>query len=149
MWRRLFGSRGDEGIAGLPAAQADEPAPVVEAVRAGSGPAEVVLLDAGPRKIHVIKLHREVTGSGLKEAKEAVESPPTSLGSWEPAEASALLARLAELGAVGEVRPGRSSPAPPDGTVIDQLERLAALRDRGVLTDEEFDRQKARILTDE
>ena len=41
---------------------------------------------------------------------------------------------------------GTFRPAPSHGDVADQLERLEALRDRGALTDEEFDQQKRRLL---
>ncbi len=40
---------------------------------------DVVLKDAGAKKINVIKAVRALTGLGLKEAKEAVESAPTVL----------------------------------------------------------------------
>ncbi len=52
---------------------------------AGGGAAEektefdVVLKDAGAKKINVIKAVRAITGLGLKEAKEAVEGAPTVL----------------------------------------------------------------------
>jgi hypothetical protein len=39
------------------------------------------------------------------------------------------------------------SAAQPSGSTADQLERLASLRDRGVITNEEFDREKAKVLT--
>lgn len=47
------------------------------------------------------------------------------------------------------VQPAPPPPAPaPSGTdeMLEQLRQLAALRDQGVLTDEEFTAQKARIL---
>jgi hypothetical protein len=40
----------------------------------------------------------------------------------------------------------QAPPAPQEDQVIAQLQQLAALRDQGVLTDEEFAAQKARIL---
>jgi large subunit ribosomal protein L7/L12 len=40
---------------------------------------DVVLTDAGAKKINVIKAVRGLTGLGLKEAKEAVESTPTTI----------------------------------------------------------------------
>ena len=40
---------------------------------------DVILKDAGAKKINVIKAVRALTGLGLKEAKEAVESAPTTL----------------------------------------------------------------------
>ncbi|TLD80430.1 50S ribosomal protein L7/L12 [Helicobacter sp. MIT 05-5293] len=39
----------------------------------------VILLDAGANKINVIKAVREITGLGLKEAKEATEQTPSTL----------------------------------------------------------------------
>ena len=45
--------------------------------------------------------------------------------------------------------PPPAAPAPPAGgqqSTIDQLKELAALKDQGVLTDEEFAAQKAKIL---
>ena len=55
---------------------------VVAAAGAGEAAAEektefdVELTDVGPNKVKVIKVFREVTGLGLKEAKEAVDSAP-------------------------------------------------------------------------
>ena len=40
---------------------------------------DVVLAEAGAEKIKVIKIVREITGLGLKEAKEAVDSAPKTL----------------------------------------------------------------------
>jgi hypothetical protein len=39
-----------------------------------------------------------------------------------------------------------AAPAAPESSVIDQLKELAALKDAGVLTQAEFDAQKARLL---
>ncbi|GGQ82748.1 SHOCT domain-containing protein [Couchioplanes azureus] len=52
---------------------------------------------------------------------------------------------------MAERRPyGQAAPAPaaaPQPTMVDQLRQLADLRDKGILTDEEFNAQKARILS--
>jgi len=40
---------------------------------------DVILAEAGPKKINVIKAVREITGLGLKEAKDMVESAPKAL----------------------------------------------------------------------
>jgi Short C-terminal domain len=51
--------------------------------------------------------------------------------------------------AYAQPQPVYAAPAPPPAPVVDpiqQLKDLAALRDQGVLTDEEFAAQKARIL---
>lgn len=67
--------------------EASAPAAVVAAApgAADAGPAEeqtefdVVLKDVGAKKINVIKAVRGLTGLGLKEAKEKVESAPTAV----------------------------------------------------------------------
>ena len=57
---------------------------VVAAVGAGEAAEEktefdVELTEVGPNKVKVIKVVREITGLGLKEAKEAVDSAPKTL----------------------------------------------------------------------
>ena len=60
----------------------------------------VVLKEVGGNKIAVIKAVREITGLGLKEAKEAVDGAPTNLKEGiEKAEADAIKAQLEEVGA--------------------------------------------------
>lgn len=74
-------------------------------------------------------------------AQAAAEQPATAQRAAEqPATAQAVPAQAAAANTV---------PAPPkDGlTVVDQLERLAALHEKGALTDEEFQAQKYRVLT--
>lgn len=61
---------------------------------------DVELTDTGSQKIKVIKAVREVTGLGLKEAKELVESAPKVVKEALPKEeAEALKAKLEEVGA--------------------------------------------------
>ena len=48
--------------------------------------------------------------------------------------------------AMNERASGGFRPAPSRGDIADQLERLEGLRDRGALTDEEFEQQKRRLL---
>jgi hypothetical protein len=45
-----------------------------------------------------------------------------------------------------EPEPAYAAPAPPPADPIEQLKELAALKAQGVLTDEEFAAQKARVL---
>ena len=60
----------------------------------------VVLESAGAEKIKVIKAVREITGLGLKEAKEAVDGAPKNLKEGiEKAEAEAIKTQLEEVGA--------------------------------------------------
>ena len=64
----------------------------------------VVLKDAGANKIAVIKVVREATGLGLKEAKELVDGAPKTVKEAAPkADAEALKAKLEEAGATVEL----------------------------------------------
>jgi large subunit ribosomal protein L7/L12 len=88
-------------------------APVAVAV-AGGAPAaaaeeqtefDVVLANAGANKIAVIKVVREITGLGLKEAKEVVDgAPKTVKEKIENAEAEEIKKKLEEAGASVEVK---------------------------------------------
>ncbi|PAF45060.1 50S ribosomal protein L7/L12 [Helicobacter sp. 11S02596-1] len=65
----------------------------------------VVLLDSGANKINVIKAVREITGLGLKEAKEATENTPHTLKEGiNKEDAEAFKKKLEEAGAKVEVK---------------------------------------------
>ena len=65
----------------------------------------VVLKEAGPNKIAVIKVVKELTGLGLGEAKALVDGAPKELKQNVPAEeAKAIEAKLKEAGAVVELK---------------------------------------------
>jgi len=99
---------------GVSAAVAMAPGP--GAVPAGGGapaapPEEVqtefaaVLTEIGPNKIPVIKVVREITGLGLKEAKDLVDSSPKPIKEGvNREEADQIKAKLADVGATVEVR---------------------------------------------
>jgi len=84
------------------------------AVVAGGGAAEaaaeqsefdVILTDAGASKINVIKAVRELTGLGLKEAKDLVDNAPKPIKEkTSKEEADAIKAKLEEAGAKVEVK---------------------------------------------
>jgi large subunit ribosomal protein L7/L12 len=66
---------------------------------------DVILTDAGAKKINVIKAVRGLTGLGLKEAKEAVEGTPTTIKEGVDKEtAEAAKKELEEAGAAVEVK---------------------------------------------
>ena len=66
---------------------------------------DVVLKEVGGEKIKVIKVVREITGLGLKEAKEMVDGAPSTLKEGvEKAEADAIKAQLEEVGATVELK---------------------------------------------
>ena len=87
-------------------------APVVVAGGAEGGAAaeeksefDVVLTSAGDKKIGVIKVVREVTGLGLKEAKALVDGAPKAVKEGvAKADAEALKAKLEEAGASVELK---------------------------------------------
>ena len=91
-------------------------APVgVAAAPAAGGPAapaveeqtefDVMLISAGEKKIQVIKVVRELTGLGLKEAKDLVDSAPKAVKEGASKEdAAAMKAKLEEQGASVELK---------------------------------------------
>ena len=87
------------------------PVAVVAAGDAGAGAAEeksefdVVLADAGAEKIKVIKVVREITGLGLKEAKDLVDNAPKAIKEGVGKEdAESYKAKLEEVGAKVELK---------------------------------------------
>lgn len=86
-------------------------APVAVAAAGGGAAAaekdsfDIVLADAGANKINVIKVVREVTGLGLKEAKDLVDgAPKTVKEALSKAEAEELKKKLEEAGAKVEMK---------------------------------------------
>ena len=66
---------------------------------------DVILRDAGAKKIQVIKVVRELTGLGLKEAKDMVDGAPQTVKSGvSKDEAASVKAKLEEQGAAVEVK---------------------------------------------
>lgn len=66
---------------------------------------DVVLAEVGANKINVIKVVREVTGLGLKEAKALVDSAPAAIKEKVSKEdADAMVAKFEEAGAKCEVK---------------------------------------------
>jgi large subunit ribosomal protein L7/L12 len=66
---------------------------------------DVILTAVGDQKIKVIKAVREITGLGLKEAKEVVDNAPKALKeAVTKEEAEEIKAKLAEVGATVEVK---------------------------------------------
>ncbi len=65
----------------------------------------VVLLEAGAQKVGVIKAVREITGLGLKEAKDLVDGAPKAIKEAMPkADAEAAKKKLEEAGAKAELK---------------------------------------------
>ena len=65
----------------------------------------VILLAAGDSKVNVIKVVRELTALGLKEAKDLVDGAPKAVKEGvSKADADAALKKLIEAGATGEIK---------------------------------------------
>jgi large subunit ribosomal protein L7/L12 len=66
---------------------------------------DVVLKEVGAEKIKVIKVVRELTGLGLKEAKDVVDGAPSTLKEGvAKEEAENMVAKLKEVGATAELK---------------------------------------------
>ena len=84
-------------------AVAAAPAAAAEDTSADAGVKTVVLKDAGAQKLQVIKVIREVTGLGLKEAKDIADAGGNVKEGIPAAEADELKAKLEEAGATVEL----------------------------------------------
>jgi large subunit ribosomal protein L7/L12 len=83
------------------------PVAAAAAVEVEQGPTtyDVILKEIGPGKINVIKAVRELTGLGLKEAKELVDNAPKSVKEGvSEEEANTYKTKLEEAGAVVELK---------------------------------------------
>lgn len=92
--------------------------PAAAAVAVAAGPAstgaeapvektefDIILKNAGAQKLQIVKLVKELTGLGLKEAKELVDSAPKPIKEGIPKdEANALKSQLEEAGAEVELK---------------------------------------------
>jgi large subunit ribosomal protein L7/L12 len=93
--------------AAAPAAVAVAATPAAEAAEAAEEQTEfeVVLSEIGPNKIPVIKVVRELTGLGLKEAKDLVDAAPKAVKEGvDKAEAEKIKAALEEQGAKVDIK---------------------------------------------
>ena len=85
-----------------PAAGGGDDAPAAEAVQTAF---DVILKEAGGAKLAVVKLVKDLTGLGLKEAKDLVDSAPKEVKTGvTKEEAESLKKQLEEAGAVVEVK---------------------------------------------
>lgn len=98
--------------AAAPVAYAAGPAPAAAAAGDGAGPAAeeqteftAMLTEVGANKINVIKVVREITQLGLKEAKDLVDGAPKAVKeAVSKEEAESIKAKLAEAGATVEIK---------------------------------------------
>ena len=92
------------GVSAAPVMVAGAGAAVAEAVEEKTE-FDVILKDGGEKKINAIKVVREITGLGLKEAKDAVEGAPTTIKEGVSKQvAEEIKKKLEEAGAVAEIK---------------------------------------------
>ncbi len=98
------------GVSAAPVAAAAAPAAAAD-TGAAAAPVEeqtefdAILTEVGPNKINVIKVVRELTGLGLKEAKAVVDEAPKPVKEGvSREEADKIIAKLAEAGAKGSIK---------------------------------------------
>lgn len=93
------------GVSAAAPAAAAVAAPVAAEAKAEKTEFEVILASVGEKKIEVIKITRELTGLGLKEAKELVDAAPKSIKSGvNKEEAESLKEKLEAAGAKVELK---------------------------------------------
>ena len=93
------------GVSAAPVAVAAAPGAAAPAAAEEKTEFDVVLTDAGASKLNVIKVVREITGLGLKDAKDLVEGAPKTIKEGvSKDEAEALKKQLTEAGATVEVK---------------------------------------------
>jgi large subunit ribosomal protein L7/L12 len=89
-------------VAAAPAAAAPAPPPAPEEEKTEF---DVILKEIGPKKIQVIKVVRQITNLGLKEAKDLVDGAPSPVAQGVPkAQAEDIKAKLEAESAVVEIR---------------------------------------------
>jgi large subunit ribosomal protein L7/L12 len=90
-----------------------EPAAAAVVMQSGGGEAaaaektefDVILLSGGASKLNVVKIVKDLTGLGLKEAKELVDGAPKAVKEGiDKASAEEILAKLKEAGADAEIK---------------------------------------------
>jgi large subunit ribosomal protein L7/L12 len=92
------------GVTAAPVAVAG-PAAAAAPVEEEKTEFDVILSEIGPKKLEVIKVVRELTGLGLKDAKDLVESAPKAIKEGATKEtAEEIKKKLTEVGAVVELK---------------------------------------------
>ncbi len=103
--KRLEDELGVSAAAAMPIAIAGAAAPGAAAAEEEQTEFTVMLTEFGAKKINVIKVVREVTSLGLKEAKDLVESAPSAVKEAIPKdEAEALQKKFEAVGAKVEIK---------------------------------------------
>ena len=93
------------GVSAAPVAVAAAPGAAAAPAAEEKTEFDVILKAAGANKLAVIKVAREITGLGLKDAKDLVEAAPTTLKEWVAKEEAYKIAeQLKAAGAEVEIK---------------------------------------------
>jgi ribosomal protein L7/L12 len=93
------------GVSAAPVAVAGGAAPAAAAAEEEKTEFDVILADFGAKKLDVIKVVRELTGLGLKEAKDLVEGAPKALKEGASKdEAESIKEKLTAVGATVDIK---------------------------------------------
>ena len=93
------------GVSAAPVAVAGVAAPAAGAAEAEKSEYDVVMTSFGDKKLDVIKVVREITGLGLKDAKDMVEGVPSKVKEGvSKSEGEEIQKKLAEAGATAELK---------------------------------------------
>lgn len=97
--------KSEYGIEPAAAAVAVAAGPAAGAEAAAQTEFDVILTNAGPSKLNVVKIVKDLTGLGLKEAKDLVDGAPKAIKEKvDKATAEDLAAKLKEAGAEVEIK---------------------------------------------
>ena len=93
------------GVSAAPVAVAGAAAPAAAAGAEEKSEYDVVMTSFGEKKLDVIKVVREITGAGLKDAKDMVENVPSKIKeAVSKSDAEEIQKKLAEAGATAELK---------------------------------------------
>ncbi|MBR3837622.1 MAG: 50S ribosomal protein L7/L12 [Clostridia bacterium] len=93
------------GVSAAPVAVAGAAAPAAAAGAEEKSEYDVVMTSFGEKKLDVIKVVREITGLGLKDAKDLVENVPSKIKeAVSKADGDEIVKKLAEAGAAAELK---------------------------------------------
>ena len=93
------------GVSAAPVAVAGAAAPAAAAGAEEKSEYDVVMTDFGDKKLDVIKVVREITGLGLKDAKDMVENVPSKVKeAVSKADGEEIVKKLSEAGATAELK---------------------------------------------
>ena len=93
------------GVSAAPVAVAGAAAPAAAAAAEEKSEYDVILTNFGDKKLDVIKVVREITGLGLKDAKDMVEGAPSKVKeAVSKADGDEIVKKLTEAGATAELK---------------------------------------------